>query len=102
MGPAHGGQPRRLPLGPDGKGALIDAGEDKTRAADLVRAHGVTRLDLVVATHADADHIGGLAEVARRFRPVVFLNNGVPHATATYRRTVDAFREAGSRGIVVS
>ncbi|HEX2864967.1 MAG TPA: ComEC/Rec2 family competence protein [Deinococcales bacterium] len=87
---------------PDGKSALIDAGPDPDLAVRLLREQGITRLDLAVATHSDADHIGGLAEVARRFRPRVFLNNGVPGTTATFRRTVAAFQAAGSRGLVAS
>ncbi|MFO7776785.1 MAG: ComEC/Rec2 family competence protein [Nitriliruptoraceae bacterium] len=46
---------------------LVDAGADGT-AARWLRRHGRRHLDLVVVTHADLDHIGGVAEVLRRVR----------------------------------
>ncbi|MFO7959996.1 MAG: DNA internalization-related competence protein ComEC/Rec2 [Nitriliruptoraceae bacterium] len=46
---------------------LVDAGADDT-AARWLRRHGRRHLDLVVVTHADLDHIGGVAEVLRRVR----------------------------------
>ncbi|MHB1356045.1 MAG: ComEC/Rec2 family competence protein [Anaerolineae bacterium] len=50
---------------PDGTDILVDGGLPQagpTVVAYLLR-NGVTRLDLVVATHGDADHIGGLLDV---------------------------------------
>lgn len=41
---------------------LVDTGRDD-RAASWLRQHGITVLDLVVVTHGDADHAGGLDEV---------------------------------------
>jgi len=55
---------------PDGARALLDAGSrDRVDVADRVvlpalRALGVTALDVVVASHADADHAGALPHVA--------------------------------------
>ncbi len=68
----------------DGPAVLIDAGgnawSDFDPGARIVvpalRALGVTRLDLVVATHADADHIGGLPAVLDSV-PVQLLAVGV-------------------------
>jgi len=51
----------RLPNGDD---VLVDGG--KPQAGPTVVAyltdHGVTEIDLMVATHGDADHIGGLPQ----------------------------------------
>lgn len=45
-----------------GNRMLVDAGRDH-RAADWLREHGIRSLDLVVVTHGDADHAGGLDEL---------------------------------------
>lgn len=71
---------------PGGEVVLIDGG-DRFNEADLghsvvapfLWAHGVTRIDTVVATHPDRDHIGGLFAVLERFEVgEVWL---WPHAT---------------------
>jgi competence protein ComEC len=41
-------------------------------------------IDLVVLTHADSDHITGLAEVLKRFRVDHWLDNGYPADDAVY------------------
>ncbi|MBA2763998.1 MAG: MBL fold metallo-hydrolase [Thermoleophilaceae bacterium] len=62
----------------DGAGAavLFDGGRPEARVVHLLRASGVRRLSLVVATHASADHHGGLAEVIRRVPTDTLLENG--------------------------
>lgn len=65
---------------PNGETALIDGGRgwlsgnsdpDITR---FLKSLGVRRIDLVVATHADADHIGGLPNVLKRFKIGRFIH----------------------------
>lgn len=41
------------------------------------------RIETVIATHPDADHIGGLASVIRRYRVSSFLSNGVESGSDT-------------------
>jgi competence protein ComEC len=51
---------------PNGKNLLIDAGADgKGREVILpyLQAHQMTSLDVIIATHYHADHIGGIDEV---------------------------------------
>ena len=47
----------------DGKAMLIDGGNaaDSDLIYTFLRDHGVTHLDYIVASHADEDHVGGLA-----------------------------------------
>ncbi len=69
---------------PGGQTAMIDAG----RGSPLrqLQRMGVEEVDLLVATHPHADHIGGLDDVLTA-RPVRFyMDNGRPHTTDTYRR----------------
>ena len=73
---------------------LIDAGEvDK---GDLVVSDleklGVTRIDLLVATHPHSDHIGGMQKVLARFPVGKVLDSGIPSSSSLYEhflRTVD-------------
>ncbi len=62
---------------PGGRRLVVDAGGAGLEGRDLghrvvapaLRALGVRRLDYVVVTHADADHLGGAASLVREFRP---------------------------------
>jgi beta-lactamase superfamily II metal-dependent hydrolase len=68
-----------LILSPTGRALLIDGGPDGAGATVLVplmRRLGLTRLDGMIATHYDADHIGGLDEVAAAFPPAVAYDSG--------------------------
>lgn len=87
---------------PEGRTVLIDGGRPARLVADTLDDLGVTQLDLVIASHADADHIGGLIEAVTRFRPRYFMDNGVPHTTQTYRRLLEAVDAAGSQYLEAS
>lgn len=75
---------------PEGRTALIDAGPSDPVPA--LRELGVERLDLVVATHGHADHIGGMDEVLRAFPVGSYMDNGTPHTTATWSRLAELLR----------
>jgi competence protein ComEC len=69
---------------PNGRVMLIDGGgasdwSDQGRAviAPYLWNRGIRRLDLVIATHPQLDHIGGLVYIAEEFRIAQFWNNGV-------------------------
>lgn len=68
------------------KTILIDAGEtdmgDRV-VADLDRL-GVTRIDLLVATHPHSDHIGGMQRVLAAFPVGRVLDTGLPHPSSIY------------------
>lgn len=73
---------------PEGQTALVDAG--RYDVVPLLREMGVERIDLLVATHPHADHIGGMAHVIESMPVRSYMDNGDPHATATYRRLLAA------------
>jgi competence protein ComEC len=65
----------------DGRALLVDGGPARPDAGSWVvvpalRALGIQRLRWVVATHADADHVGGLAWVLGQFNVDELLWNG--------------------------
>ncbi len=73
---------------PGGRTALVDAGRDNI--VPLLRRFGVSEIDLLVATHPHADHIGGMAGVIAAFPVRFYMDNGEPHTTQTYRRLLAA------------
>ncbi|MDD4652985.1 MAG: MBL fold metallo-hydrolase [Methanothrix sp.] len=69
-----------------GKNILIDGGTQDMgpRVESYLRDHGVSRLDLLVATHPHEDHIGGLLAVLNDFPVGQVLDSGQPHTSQTY------------------
>lgn len=63
---------------PSGAQMLLDGGrgEGTLQALDEVMPFWDRSLDVVVATHPDQDHIGGLVEVLRRYRVDILLRSG--------------------------
>lgn len=84
-----------LMISPEGKTALIDAGPARANVADQLARFAIDTLDLVIASHADADHIGGMERVLRTFPTRTFLDNGTPHTTTTYLRLMHAVDSLG-------
>ena len=80
---------------PAKKVILIDAGDSPSDTIDHLKALGVTHVDLAVATHPHADHIGGMASVVEALPVKVFTDNGLPHTTDTYRRLMTAVETRG-------
>lgn len=70
-----------------GKAVLIDSGDRGGPVVGQLRQLGVKRLDLVVATHPHADHIGEMPDVLRSFEVGLYLDNGLPHTTEVYAET---------------
>ena len=67
----------------DGRTLLMDAGPARPDAGawsvvPAIRALGIQRLDWAAASHADADHVGGLATVLEQVPCDVLLWNGQP------------------------
>jgi len=85
-----------LILAPDGGVALIDGGESGSGVVEYLRAQGVERVDLMIATHPHADHIGGLVDVLRALPIEEVVTNGQMHTTRTYERFLDAIADSGA------
>ncbi|WP_226991362.1 ComEC/Rec2 family competence protein [Deinococcus gobiensis] len=81
---------------PEGKTMLVDGGRSTTRMKELLQTYGVSKVDLMVATHADSDHITGLITAAQEANPTLFVNNGLAGTTKTWERLVAALRADGT------
>lgn len=89
------GQGDAIVLRTDDAVVLVDAGQwDDT--ANYLEAIGVAAIDLAIATHGHADHIGGFADVLQRFPVRRIWYNGQTHTTRTFERFVDAVLESGA------
>jgi competence protein ComEC len=83
---------------PSGAAMLVDGGPDPGVIDRALRRHGVTRLDIVVVTHGDADHVGGLAEVVTSYDVGALWVSAHAPPSALLGGVLDAAR---SRGIPV-
>ncbi len=70
----------------DGKKILIDGGRDTTVLSELskVLPPNDSSIDVMIATHPDADHIGGLQYVLGRYHVGLFLTSQVMTDTKTF------------------
>ncbi len=87
---------------PGGETLLIDGGAAYERW-DFGRAvvgpylwdRGIRRIDHVLATHPQLDHIGGLAWVVRKFGVGEFWSNGIIRTEPFYQKLREAVKERG-------
>ena len=77
-----------LIITPKGKTILIDAGDEAhaKKVVSYIREQGIEKLDLVIATHPDADHIGGMDKVIKNFDIDVFAMPDVSAKTNQYKQ----------------
>jgi competence protein ComEC len=83
---------------PDGVNVLIDAGPGHGAVAARLAALGVRRLDVVVASHAHADHVEGLPTVLARHPVSLLLDPRCPGDSPSYRSFL---RAAAAEGVPV-
>lgn len=82
---------------------LIDAGDigGGDAVVAYLKAQGVERIDLLIASHPHADHIGGMKEVVEAFDIGKIIFSDVPDAliptSKTYENLLDAIAARGYR-----
>jgi beta-lactamase superfamily II metal-dependent hydrolase len=85
----------------DGQGfdVLIDGGKEEAGpiVLDSLRQNGVDDLEIVVATHAAPDHVGGLTYVLNAENPPVerIYFNGIPRDNETWHEFAQAVEDEG-------
>ena len=78
------GSKASLLVSPSGQTMLIDAGipgseqggRDTDRIVEVCKAAGVTKIDYMVTTHYDGDHVGGVPAIAGRMPIGTFVDHG--------------------------
>ena len=88
------GQGDAVLLRSEGRTALIDAGPSDDIVRRL-RTLGVDTIDLLVASHNHADHIGGADAVLDSFPVRFYLDNHVPATTRIQQRVLERVDEKG-------
>ncbi|MGN7478923.1 excalibur calcium-binding domain-containing protein [Solibacillus silvestris] len=75
---------------PKGENILVDGGPRKAGKGlvDYLKSLGIKKLDYVIATHPDADHVGGLVSVLNSISVKNFVNSGKAHTTETYNQVL--------------
>lgn len=87
-----------LIISPNRQTMLIDGGnsaEDGRRVIlPYLKANGFDRLNVMVLTHPDADHVGGLPEVLRNIPVDYVVSTGQVHTTQIYAEFLQELKNA--------
>jgi beta-lactamase superfamily II metal-dependent hydrolase len=77
---------------PNTKTLLIDGGERQSsgKVLSTLQEHGLSHIDVLVATHPHADHIGGLIDVINNVNVGQVLDSGQVHTTQTFEDFLNA------------
>ncbi|GJL65578.1 MAG: DNA internalization-related competence protein ComEC/Rec2 [Nitrospirales bacterium] len=93
---------------PDGTTILIDGGPAYTRLnmgqaviGPYLWDQGIRRIDHVIATHPQWDHVGGLPWVLKSFDVGQYWSNGIAREQAFYQRLQERIQEVGLKERVV-
>ena len=85
---------------PSGQTMLIDGGRSESRMRELIRQYNISRIDAVVASHWDSDHITGLVPAVALFKPKLFINNGIVATTQVAEKLVNVATLAKTQGLL--
>jgi competence protein ComEC len=78
----------------NGKNLLIDAGPNSSRSKFMsyLDRQDIKKLDYVIATHPDEDHIGGMSDVIKKYDVDTFIAPKKISNTKTFENMVQALR----------
>ena len=73
---------------PNRQAILIDGGSftGGHKVVSYLRRRKIPKIDLIIATHPDADHVGGLPNVIRNSIVEKFMDPGLPHPSTYYSK----------------
>lgn len=74
---------------------LFDAGEsrDAKEIRETLDNLNISKLDYVIATHAHADHIGGMQTIVENYSIDKIIMSPMPHTSRTYEKLLSAISE---------
>ncbi|RIU88788.1 ComEC/Rec2 family competence protein [Oceanobacillus picturae] len=75
---------------PSGKNILIDGGPPGSgkKIIAYLKEKQINRIDLLITTHPDIDHIGGLPQVLKKVKVKQVVDSGKLHTTRTYAKYI--------------
>jgi competence protein ComEC len=88
---------------PDGNDILIDGGPDATVLSELssVLPPNDRTIEIVVATHPEADHVSGLLDVLARYDVAMVVESGIRKDTALSRAWEEAVAREGAEVLFI-
>ncbi len=86
-----------LVITPDHETMLIDAGNNGVgkEIESYLKGHGINKIDVLVGTHPDADHIGGIDYIIYNFEIGSFYMPKKSHTTETFKDVLIAAKKKG-------
>src|SRR5690625_2797851 len=74
---------------------LIDGGSPKAgqKVVDYLKNLQIKKLDLLIATHPDIDHIGGLPQVMKSIKVDQIVDSGKFYTTKTYFKYMNQIKQ---------
>jgi len=93
-----------LVTAPGGGQMLVDGGANNSVLRELGKAMPFydRSIDVVLATHADQDHIGGLVEVLKRFKVDLFIRTNATSSSAVYGELENLIKEKNIKEEIIS
>lgn len=76
-----------------GQVVLIDSGPDENLVLNHLKNLNISRIDLLIASHAHADHITGMDKIIAKYKPRAFIDPGIPHTSRTYEKMITAIEK---------
>jgi DNA internalization-related competence protein ComEC/Rec2 len=74
---------------------LIDAGREKNTVADYLKKQKIKKLDYLILTHPDADHIGGSISIVNNYTIGKIIMPNKSHTSKTYENLLLAIKKKG-------
>ena len=91
-----------LLVSPSGQSMVIDTGggREVDRIVEACKAAGVKKIDYMVVSHYDGDHVGGVPDLAAKVPMVNFVDHGanVQLDNPGYVKNVDAYLALAAKG----
>lgn len=86
---------------PNGNQVLIDGGPSKAVLRELSKVMPFydRSIDVVIATHADQDHVGGLPDVLKKYKVKIFMEPGVSGESSSYKELEKIVSQGDTLGI---